>query len=103
MKFFVQVVYTQNPKRTKFEAKVGTFSGKINWSKHIKTDVVYFFSYHPLFLVAVNCVKVVKDLSLKATRLKGQAYIIQHNDKHGGEKLICMIFNMHIFLFIPFS
>ena len=35
MKFLVQVVYTQNPKRTKFEAKVGTFSGK-NWSKHIR-------------------------------------------------------------------
>ena len=48
MKFFVQVFYTQNPKRTKFEAKVGTFSGKISWSKYIKTDVVYFFSYHPL-------------------------------------------------------
>ena len=29
--FFVQVVYTQNPKHAKFEVKIQTFSGKINW------------------------------------------------------------------------
>ena len=34
--FFLQVVYTQNPKHAKFEGKIQTFSGKINWWNSFK-------------------------------------------------------------------
>ena len=35
-KFFVQVVYTQNPKHTKFGGKIQTFLGKIIWWNYLK-------------------------------------------------------------------